>query len=91
MKDERADVIIYYGVFEPGNRLLANFRTLEAAEVYAKKERDKRVKWIESNKGEMTAGEYRGAINFATNGIIVRLICLSFSDEEQEGSHHFLP
>jgi len=76
----KTDEIIYFSVYAPGGRSLANFRTREAAEVFAFQERNRRSAKVDDSKGSMTQGEYRGAINFATHGITVRTMSLVFED-----------
>jgi hypothetical protein len=76
----KTDEIIYFSVYTPGGVPFANFRSKEAAEVFAAQERSRRAAKVEEQSGLLTQSEYRGAMNFATYGVTVRMVGLVFED-----------
>lgn len=75
------NAIKYYEVLGPGMRVIKRFKTKENAELFAKRERERRMKDL-SEKTDYTQGEIKGETTYRTWGIIVRENQIEFSDDE---------
>lgn len=75
------NVIEYYEVLGPGMRVIKCFKDKENAELFAKRERERRMKDL-SEKTSYTQGEIKGETTYRTWGIIVRENQIKFSDDE---------